>query len=75
MSSVLGGSVSTIKYLTTDEVAIRVKARPETVRSWRVKKRGPRWFRPAGTRRILYAEHDVEAWLQEQYDAHEDGAA
>lgn len=52
------------RKLTVEEVAVLVRARPETLRRWRRMGRGPRHQRPEGTRRILYAESDVRAWLE-----------
>lgn len=54
--------------LTTNEVADLVRTSPETVRYWRHVGKGPRSWK-AGGRRVLYRREDVEAWLQEQYEA------
>lgn len=51
------------RYLTTEEVAAAVRTSPATVRYWRHIGRGPRGVRVG--RRVLYAEVDVEAWLEE----------
>ena len=48
--------------MTTDEVAIRFRTSPATVRYWRSIGYGP-----AGTkvgRRVLYPEVEVEAWFR-----------
>ncbi|MDP9093409.1 MAG: helix-turn-helix domain-containing protein [Actinomycetota bacterium] len=50
-------------YLVTEEVAEMTRNDPETVRTWRTRGLGPRWFRLPGTRRVLYAREDVEAWI------------
>lgn len=50
-------------YLTTEDVAQLVRARPETVRYWRATGVGPRSFRLPGSRRVLYAREDVEAFI------------
>jgi hypothetical protein len=52
------------RYLTTEELADVFHARPETVRSWRVHGRGPRWIRVG--RRVLYAEADVQLFIEQQ---------
>lgn len=51
------------RYLTTKEVAEMCRAEPETVRYWRQVDKGPRSFRLPGSRRVLYAIEDVEAWV------------
>lgn len=56
------------KYLTAEEVAEMVHAAAETVRFWRHRGVGPKYFRPKGSRRVLYAESDVQAWLQAARD-------
>lgn len=53
-------------YLTA-EVAERLRTPAETLRYWRSVGKGPRWFRVG--RRVLYAEADVRAWLDEQREA------
>lgn len=49
------------RLLTTTEVAELLRAPVETVRYWRHRGTGPRSVK-VGTR-VLYAERDVEAWL------------
>jgi hypothetical protein len=53
-----------VRYLTTHELALRLRTSPETIRYWRHIGRGPRSWKPG--RRVLYAEADVLAWEQEQ---------
>jgi hypothetical protein len=45
------------EYLTTQEVATKLRASPETVRFWRHINKGPKSFKVG--RRVLYAR---EAW-------------
>ena len=49
-------------YLTTNEVAERLRTSPETVRYWRHIGTGPRGLKVG--RRVLYAEEDVTTWLE-----------
>jgi excisionase family DNA binding protein len=60
------------EFLTTKEVAERLRSSPETLRYWAWQGRGPRSFK-AGRRR-LYASEDVDAWIAEAR-AVGDGAA
>lgn len=52
------------RYLTTAEAAELCRATPETLRGWRYERKGPAWFRPEGSRRVLYAADDVLSWLE-----------
>lgn len=50
--------------LTSDEVAQWLKIPPATLRFWRYRGTGPRyWY--AG-RRVVYSQADVEQWIDEQ---------
>lgn len=49
------------EYLTTQEVADKLRTSPETVRYWRHESKGPRSFKVG--RRVLYAREDVEAFI------------
>ncbi len=62
----------TIKLLTLDEAAERVRTSPNTMRYWRHKGDGP----PSALigRRVMYREDLLEAWVAEQF-APESGAA
>lgn len=51
------------RYLTTEEIADLVRQKAETVRYWRHVGTGPKSFRLPGSRRVLYAREDVEAWI------------
>ncbi len=53
--------------MTLSEAAERLHMPPATLRYWRQQATGPRSFKVG--RRIMYREADVEAWLQQQYDA------
>lgn len=65
----------TVAYvlLTTNEVAARLRTPSETLRYWRAIGKGPRGFRVG--RRVLYRASDVDAWEEEQYNAHAIGAS
>lgn len=52
------------EYLTTPEVAAKVRRPSETVRYWRHIGVGPRSFKVG--RGVLYAREDVERWIAEQ---------
>jgi excisionase family DNA binding protein len=51
------------EFLTTKEVAERLRTSPETLRYWAWQGRGPRSFK-AGRRR-LFAAADVDTWIAE----------
>jgi predicted DNA-binding transcriptional regulator AlpA len=53
------------RFLTTAEVAERLRQAEATLRWWRHIGFGPESFR-AGRRRVLYAESDVDAWIEAQ---------
>lgn len=55
------------EYLTTEEVALKLRVRPETVRDWRKSggHKGPPSFRIPGGKRVLYAAEDVDAFIAE----------
>lgn len=52
-----------MEYLTTEELATKLRTTPETVRYWRHIKKGPKSFKVG--RRVLYAVEDVEAFIAE----------
>jgi excisionase family DNA binding protein len=54
-------------YLNIQEVADLTRAPVETVRYWRKTGTGPKAFKVG--RRVLYRRADVEAWIQQQYEA------
>jgi excisionase family DNA binding protein len=49
------------EYLTTVEVAEKLRTSPETVRFWRHVGKGPASFKVG--RKVLYAVEDVEAFI------------
>jgi excisionase family DNA binding protein len=51
------------EFLTTKEVAERLRTSPETLRYWAWQGRGPKSFKVG--RRRLYAAEDVEFWLKD----------
>jgi excisionase family DNA binding protein len=53
-------------FLTTDELAMLLRAPTETVRYWRHVGKGPRSFKVG--RRVLYAREDVEAFIAKARD-------
>ncbi len=56
--------------LTLDEVALRYRTAPATLRYWRHQGTGPKSFKLG--RRVMYRLVDVESWLAAQYA--DDGA-
>lgn len=49
--------------LSSDEVAELLGVHPNTMRQYRFRGEGPRYFSPFGTSRVWYAELDVLRWL------------
>ena len=60
-------------YLTTAELAERLRTSPETCRYWRHVGYGPASIKIG--RRVLYAIADVERWLAEQRAAQSVGGS
>jgi predicted DNA-binding transcriptional regulator AlpA len=57
-----------MKIVTIKEVSARLGIPEATLRYWRfLGSQGPKSFTLG--RRVVYAEEDVEAWIQAQYDA------
>jgi excisionase family DNA binding protein len=52
-----------MEYLTTEELAEKLRTTAETCRYWRHIGKGPRSFKVG--RRVLYAAEDVEAFIAE----------
>jgi excisionase family DNA binding protein len=51
------------EYLTTQEVAERLRTSPDTVRYWRHVGKGPQSFKVG--RRVLYPKSAVDEWIAE----------
>jgi hypothetical protein len=51
------------RYMSSKELADLLDLHPVTVDQVRVRGGGPRYFKPAGMRRVWYAERDVLEWL------------
>lgn len=49
------------EYLTTKEVADRLRTSPETVRYWRHRGEGPPSWKCG--RRVLYPREDLDRWI------------
>ena len=49
------------EYLTTEDLAVKLRTSPETCRFWRHIGKGPKSFKVG--RRVLYAREDVQAWI------------
>jgi excisionase family DNA binding protein len=49
------------EYLTTQEVADRLRTSPETVRYWRHRGEGPPSWKCG--RRVLYSREDLDRWI------------
>lgn len=60
----------TEKFLTTADLATILRVPAETVRYWRHADKGPKSFKIG--RRVLYAESDVNDWINEQRAAQDD---
>lgn len=50
------------ELLTDEEVSAITKVKPGTLRQWRARGQGPRFFRLSG-RTVRHRRADVEAWL------------
>lgn len=48
-------------YLTEDQAADYIGVKANTLRNWRVQKRGPAYLK--GTGSVRYARKDLDAWL------------
>lgn len=62
------------ELMTPPEVSSWIKTPVPTLRYWRHVGAGPRSFK-LGPRKVMYRRSDVEAWLEEQYNASGDPAA
>jgi DNA-binding transcriptional MerR regulator len=59
------------KYLTTGELAARLRTSPETVRYWRYTSYGPPGVKVG--RRVLYSSAEVDGWLASLRSPKRDG--
>lgn len=56
-------SNTTEDSLTTAELAARWRLDPATLRNWRFRGIGPRYFKPRGSKgKVLYKLKDIRAW-------------
>ncbi len=53
------------ELMTSPDAARFLKLEPQTLRSWRVQGRGPRYIRIAGTR-VAYRRSELEQWLEDR---------
>jgi predicted DNA-binding transcriptional regulator AlpA len=58
----------TDRILNTTEVSDLTRVPIATLRWWRHQGIGPRSFK-LGPRKVMYKQSDVQAWLDEQYNA------
>jgi hypothetical protein len=57
----------TDEFLSTYDLAVKLKMSPRTLEDWRAKKIGPDYIQPSGRRGpVLYSWNTVCAWLQTQ---------
>jgi excisionase family DNA binding protein len=61
------------EYLTTQEVADRLRTSPETVRYWRHRGEGPPSWKCG--RRVLYPRADLDVWIAAARSVTPSGAA
>jgi len=58
--------MNSLPTLDTDEAAVFLHMTPATLRFWRHKGTGPRYFRLGG-HKVFYKHEDLEAWVEDQY--------
>ncbi len=51
-------------YKCEVDAASYVGAKPSTLRAWRVRGRGPRYYKIGG--KVFYKETDLDAWIEGQ---------
>ncbi|WP_375481222.1 helix-turn-helix transcriptional regulator [uncultured Jatrophihabitans sp.] len=49
--------------MTTEQTATHCGVSVAALKKWREHEKGPRWYRPPGTRRVLYDADEVRAWI------------
>jgi predicted DNA-binding transcriptional regulator AlpA len=52
--------------LDTEQLAEQIPVTADTLRYWRHRGKGPRYFKLGG-KKVFYRQEDVDAWLDEQY--------
>lgn len=54
------------EIMTPEEVASRLKVSQQTLRSWRMRNYGPKWFKlgDASTSLVRYRREDVDTYLR-----------
>lgn len=55
-----------VDAMTAEEVAAALRVSPFTLRGWRTKRRGPKFFYLSGNQGVRYRKADLEAWLNQQ---------
>ena len=51
-------------YRCETDAADYVGSKPSTLRAWRVRGRGPRYYKIGG--KVFYRESDLDAWIESQ---------
>ena len=56
------------EFFTSEQTARLLGLKPQTMRAWRLRRRGPRYIRLSNgpTGRVLYARGDIERYLKER---------
>ena len=55
------------ELFTTEELAVKLRLKPDTLHKWRQRDQGPRYFRIGA--RVYYHGEEVNEWLQQQREA------
>lgn len=55
------------ELVTSEELAEELRIPHGTIRSWRSRGKGPRWF-SAGGKHVRYRRSEINRWLAEQGD-------
>ncbi len=53
------------ELMTSPDAARFLRLEPQTLRSWRVQGRGPRYIRISGTR-VAYRRDELDRWISER---------
>lgn len=54
------------RLFDTREASVYLHLEAGTLENWRCQRRGPKWFRPEGSRVVRYDKADLDAWIEEQ---------